>query len=551
LKILLLTSEFSPAMGGIGTYARGIATAATRLGADVTLMAPDYAGDSSSDDRSLPFQVRRFRGGLHSIRDLPSKIRLARGQISAATYDIVHAADWPFFIPLALSKRNTRARLIVTVHGTEINETQTRLKRLAIDATGVFGPRTEIAANSRYTRDLFQQRFSIDPKQVKAIPLGVSDFWFGPRASREAMRQAHQIPSDRFVMVTVARLTRRKGHHMTLAALARLPHDVRKRIVWLVVGPPGESHYVDEFHRLAQATDCDIRMLGPLPAPQIRDLYGASDLFCLTGVPDPSGRVEGFGLVYLEAAACGLPSVATAIGGVPDAVIADKTGCLVQPSVDDIASAIERMATSPDLRTKMAEHALAHARVLSWERCAAETYGLPQPVQCDGAPQIDNDKAGEEKINFPPNVGRRGSGNRLFNRYLFAALAIAALPIIPARAESCTRSRDYLLEGNAGSLPGPAEVYRNLFKACLDTSSMSNVKDAFVLRDGGIAAIPKQDTLPATAATLSQFCDAHPRATLRFLSRKDLQQGSTIGRIVTISSTGSTSCPQIKGNAPR
>lgn len=135
-------------------------------------------------------------------------------------------------------------------------------------------------------------------------------------------------------------------------------------------------------------------------------------------------------------------------------------------------------------------------------------------------------------------------------RYLtLSFIAIAALCTTAAHAESCTKSRDYLLSGSAGDLPGPADTYRNLFKICLDTISMPNVKDAFVLRDGGIAAIPKQDTISATATTLSRFCDTYPRATLRFLGRKDLQQGVGIGRIVKMSSTGSTSCPQIKGSS--
>ncbi|MGB5901958.1 MAG: hypothetical protein WBF99_14485 [Xanthobacteraceae bacterium] len=129
--------------------------------------------------------------------------------------------------------------------------------------------------------------------------------------------------------------------------------------------------------------------------------------------------------------------------------------------------------------------------------------------------------------------------------------AVAMLNATAAHAESCTKSRDYLLGGSAGNLPGPADTYRNLFKVCLNTISMPNVKDAFVLRDGGIAAIPKQDTVSATAITLSRFCDTYPRATLRFLGRKDLQQGVGVGRIVQMSSTGSTSCPQIKGNAVR
>ena len=93
---------------------------------------------------------------------------------------------------------------------------------------------------------------------------------------------------------------------------------------------------------------------------------------------DP-GRVEGFGLVYLEAAAGGLPSLATAIGGVPDAVLADQTGLLVAPSVEAIADAIKELAEDSDTRSVLAAGASTHARALSWERCAAKTYGLPRP----------------------------------------------------------------------------------------------------------------------------------------------------------------------------
>ena len=70
----------------------------------------------------------------------------------------------------------------MTVHGTEINETQTPLKRLAIRGAGVFGPRTEIVANSRLYRKLFRERFAVDARRGSApINLGVSEFWFGPQ----------------------------------------------------------------------------------------------------------------------------------------------------------------------------------------------------------------------------------------------------------------------------------------------------------------------------------------------------------------------------------
>lgn len=376
MNILMLTSEFAPATGGIGTYAREIAAAATHLGAEVTVVAPDYAQDNSADDLAYPFHIHRFPGGLHSMRDLPSKIALARRYIGGGEYDIVHAADWPFFIPLALARGRTRARLLMTVHGTEINETQTAMKRLAIRTAGVFGPRTEVAANSRYTRDLFCSRFTIDAGNIQAIPLGVSNFWFGATSRRDNIRKDYNLPPDRIVMVTVARLTRRKGHHLTLAALARLPDDLRQRITWLVIGPNGEADYVSELQQTIAGTDCDIRLLGPMPNEKIRDIYAASDFFCLTGLPESSGRVEGFGLVYLEAGAAGLPSIATHVGGVPDAVLADESGLLTAPDVGAVAEAIAEMIIDPDTRSVLAAGAITHARSLSWERCAAATYGL-------------------------------------------------------------------------------------------------------------------------------------------------------------------------------
>jgi phosphatidylinositol alpha-1,6-mannosyltransferase len=143
----------------------------------------------------------------------------------------------------------------MTVHGTEINETQTPLKRAAIRGAGVFGPRTEVVANSRFTETLFRERFAVHPHRISAINLGVSDFWFGGKRRRREVRLANRLPEDQLVIITVARITHRKGHHLTLAALARLPDDLRSRITWLVIGPDGESDYVDQLRRdVGQAT---------------------------------------------------------------------------------------------------------------------------------------------------------------------------------------------------------------------------------------------------------------------------------------------------------
>ncbi len=126
-------------------------------------------------------------------------------------------------------------------------------------------------------------------------------------------------------------------------------------------------------------------------------------------------------------------------------------------------------------------------------------------------------------------------------------IALSALATNPAWADSCGKSREYILNNGAGDLALPPKAYEDSFKRCLVTAALSNVKDAYVLKDGGIGAIPKQDTVAATAGTLSRFCDAYPRATLHFLTRRELVRATTIASIVRISSTSSTSCQKIKG----
>ena len=130
----------------------------------------------------------------------------------------------------------------------------------------------------------------------------------------------------------------------------------------------------------------------------------------------------------------------------------------------------------------------------------------------------------------------------------FALIAIfLALAAGTARADNCGKSREYLLGSLGGDLVLPPQAYEDLFKVCLAAAAMANVRDAYMLKDGGIAVIPKQDSIAATAATLSQFCDAHPRSTLHFLTQKELLEDKSIVAIVKISSTSSTSCQKIKG----
>jgi hypothetical protein len=131
-------------------------------------------------------------------------------------------------------------------------------------------------------------------------------------------------------------------------------------------------------------------------------------------------------------------------------------------------------------------------------------------------------------------------------RYGIAALLLLLSSGV-VHAENCGRSFDYLMDGSAGDLPQPPMSYRGLLEACTQTLKLANVQDAYVLKDGGIAVIPKDYSVSATAGTLAEFCEANPRKTLRFLTRKEARGRPTTGMMVSLSSDGVTSCPQIRG----
>ncbi|HEY7231046.1 MAG TPA: hypothetical protein VH558_11805 [Pseudolabrys sp.] len=117
----------------------------------------------------------------------------------------------------------------------------------------------------------------------------------------------------------------------------------------------------------------------------------------------------------------------------------------------------------------------------------------------------------------------------------------------PVSAESCSKSRDYILEGFAGDLSGPAARYRDLFKVCLETLTLANVRDAYLLKDGGIAIVPSRDSVFATAEVLAQFCQRFPKRIARFLTSREQSSFVSVGRVVMMTSSTVTSCKEIRG----
>lgn len=373
MKILALTSEFVPFAGGIGTYAAELARAAAQLGHEVSVAAPDYGLDlAQSDRRDFPFEIVRYPGGPHRAVQMPVKLALTKRLVARGGFDLVHAMDWPFFLPAALAARHLPR--LHTVHGSEIADMARAHKRMAVAAAGVFWGEARVLGVSAYTLARFRAQFPRVPAaRTGFVHLGVGEDWLG--ASGLSERRALGLPEDRLVVLTLARVTRRKGHLGALRALALLPEALRSRVYYAIAGPDGEADFGAELAVAIAASPVQVGRFKGLDRQEVMGLCAASDIFCLPGAP-VDGQVEGFGLVLLEAGSQGLPLVAGHVGGVGE-VVEDGVSGLLVPVGDDaaLAGALGRLIVDAALRRQLGQGARARAEALSWRRCAAASYG--------------------------------------------------------------------------------------------------------------------------------------------------------------------------------
>ncbi|OHE84442.1 MAG: hypothetical protein A3G75_02050, partial [Verrucomicrobia bacterium RIFCSPLOWO2_12_FULL_64_8] len=323
--VFVITHEFHPRHGGIATFTEGIARAAAARGLDVEVWAQAAPADA---EKPWPFRLRRLPlKGTHDLTCLLPLMREFFVQRRRLRDAIVYLPEpgpmlalmWLQGIPSCLPRR-----LVLTFHGSEILRFHRRivirrLTRRLIDHALC------VSVLTGYTGDLLCRCFPTAAPKVVITPGAVrSDLAASPAPAPAAS------PADRLVILTVARLHPRKGQLAVLEALQSLPAEQRGRIEYRLVGSHHKRHYEQRLRATAARSGFIVRFLGDVPDEDLHRCYAEADIFALTSM-DHGDSVEGFGLVYLEAGAHGLPVVAHAVGGVPEAVTHDVTGLLVPP----------------------------------------------------------------------------------------------------------------------------------------------------------------------------------------------------------------------------
>jgi phosphatidylinositol alpha-1,6-mannosyltransferase len=373
-NILILTHEFPPFYGGIGTYCAEMAAEAAAMGHRVTVLAPSYGQDHKSDDRARPYRVVRFPGGLYKTANMP-RVLWEVLKIDVSAYDIVHAAEWSFAVACHVLYPVKKFRFITTLHGTDIFGFETSRVVKVLRARKALSHAKMVTANSHFTANLARRFHPYYPEAqiVTAYP-GVNAFWFTKAENAGALSQKYDIPQNRRIVLSVARLDPRKGHAHVLNALRLLPQEDKDQLAYIIVGGADNEEHEKSLRKLAGLCGVPVVFAGTISREDIRGLYRESWVFCLPGQKDPR-KVEGFGLVYLEAAAQGLPSIATPVGGVPEVVIDGTTGWLLEGDApEELAKIFSALLKDPAQVSACGASARERAGSFSWRRCAEQTY---------------------------------------------------------------------------------------------------------------------------------------------------------------------------------
>jgi phosphatidylinositol alpha-1,6-mannosyltransferase len=176
------------------------------------------------------------------------------------------------------------------------------------------------------------------------------------------------------VILSLTRLVARKGVDDTLRACAMLRKQYPDlSFIYCIAGSGPDQ---DRLKKLVEELDLDnlVYFLGRVEDSDLPMLYGSADIFCMPSRKD-GPDVEGFGIVFLEAAAAGVPSIGSRSGGIPDAIKDQKTGLLVpEKNIEALANALHTLLVDEAYRHQLSQEAKQYVATMNWERIGTDIY---------------------------------------------------------------------------------------------------------------------------------------------------------------------------------
>lgn len=341
-KALLLTIDFPPKKGGVARYLEAMTKI---LNSEISVVAAPEAG-SDSFDLNAPFLVKRYSLLFKYFwpKWFKSVLFLIKEKNNYQTVIVSHVL--PLGSAAYLAKFITKKPYIVIVHGMDVAMTR-QLERKRRLARRVLCGAKVVITNSRALAEEIKKDFKI--KNIEVIY---------PAIKTNCLSKNNQhflSANNEFTLLTVSRLVQRKGHLRVLEALVKVK-DTISNLHYNIVG---DGPFLREIKKRAEELGLSSYVVFKtgLSDTELAKIYDEADIFVMPTVVDLIDR-EGFGTVYLEAAAHGLPAIATRQPGVAEAVLDNQTGLLIPDGdTEALAEAILGLWREPNERRRLGEAA--------------------------------------------------------------------------------------------------------------------------------------------------------------------------------------------------
>ncbi|HUC38290.1 MAG TPA: glycosyltransferase [Acidimicrobiales bacterium] len=390
--------------GGMNVYVRELSTALARAGVQCDVYTRAWSADlpatvtvepglrlhhvPAGELAPMPKErlgevVEEFTDNVLSLMTSPVASDTGSGAGGHVTigggdrrFDAVHANYWLSGLAGHRVKHELDLPLVSTFHTlarvkAELSAEEMRFdephRRAEAEAT-VMACSEIVLASCTVEAEQLAELYEVDPARLRVVPPGVDHAFFGP-GDRSQARRALGLPRNVPVLLFVGRIQPLKGADVAVHALAGMEEHPEARLVIVggPSGPHGEEHmaFIGELAGKLGVSE-RVSFVDPQPHELLSTHYRAADV-CIV----PS-RSESFGLVALEAAACGTPVVASAVGGLSTLVEHGRTGLLVEdPAPAQFAKAVSAVLADRRLAERLSQAAAARAQRYTWASAAS------------------------------------------------------------------------------------------------------------------------------------------------------------------------------------